>query len=1073
MSIPVTRTKVILPRRRADLLSRKRLIDLLYDLLDYKLIILTAPAGYGKTSLLIDFAHKTDLSVCWYSIDMLDLDPQRFLAHFLAAIAQRFPEFGNQSMAALQSVSQASIDDEGLVSTIVNDAYEHIREHFLLVLDDYHLINDSKEIDHFVNRFIQDMDENCHLVLSSRTLLTLPDMPVMVARSQVAGLSFEELAFRPDEIQMLVLQNNQTTISEGIAEELARETEGWVTGLLLSTQTMWQGMVDRLRVARVSGVGLYDYLVQQVLDQQSPQIREFLLYTSYLEEFDAELCKAVFGPNQDWSKLVEIILQNNLFVLPVGEDGRWIRYHHLFRDFLQSRLEQEFPDQRNSFLRRIGEVYADRGEWEKAFANYRRLGDIHTTARLIVRAGTQLISSGRMLILNDWLATIPDHVLRNYPELLSIKGVVLASLGKVEAGLPHLNQAVAAMRASQDSPNLALTLVRRATANRFQGKYQDSYDDALEALRLAEQDDSLQIQKAEALRTLGVNLYYMGRLTDAIERYRQSLEIYESLNDQQNEAMLFMELGLVFMNTGRYSLALNYYQQSLNFWRESGNILRVATLYNNIAVLYHLTGKYSQAAGFYEEGLTQAKQAKHPRTEAYILSGIGDLYADLLASGAAIEAYQKAREVARQINYRFLLIYVDLAEAMQARRSGDLAQAHHFLDFALRRVDEGRSGFEKALYELEAGQLCRVESQHSEAVRLIESAAKIFEEGGHRVEAARAYLQLAATIYEAGDVETAIKRLDRAFELAADLDSQHVLVVAGQDAQALLEAVKEKPYHHPQAANLLTQVLHFIKNIPSIRRHLRPHVAAVPFAPPKITIQAFGRAQIELDGIPVTVPEWQNQKRVREFFFYLLQYPDGLTKEQIGVAIWPESSSGQLKLQFKNTIYRLRLALGQDVISFNDDLYWFNRHLDYEYDVEIFTSKLEQAREAQTVGEKMALLREAIGIYKGAYLAEFELSWPEIEREHLRQLYVDAALELASIHLEAGNYGATLECCHNLLAEDMCLEEAHRLAMRAYAGKGNRAAVRRQFESCKKALMQDYQSTPSSQTYLLYEALKG
>jgi LuxR family transcriptional regulator, maltose regulon positive regulatory protein len=1073
MSIPVTRTKVILPRRRADLLSRKRLVDLMYELLDYRLIILTAPAGYGKTSLLIDFAHKTDLAVCWYSIDVLDLDPLRFLAHFIAALSQRFPEFGSQSVAMMQSMNQVNIDDERLVSTIVNDAYEHIREHFLLVLDDYHLVNDSKEIDHFINRFIQDVDENCHLLLSSRTLLTLPDMPLMVARSQVAGLSFEELAFLPDEIQMLVFQNNQITISEEIAKELVRETEGWVTGLLLSTQTMWQGMVDRLRVARVSGVGLYDYLAQQVLEQQPIRVRDFLLFTSYLEEFDAELCKAVFGTDQDWSLLIDIILQNNLFVLPVGEDGRAIRYHHLFRDFLQTRLEHVYPERRDPILRKIGEVYASREEWEKAFALYQHLGDSEATAQLIIRAGTNLISSGRVLILNEWISSIPDFVLVGLPALLSIKGVVLASLGSVEAGLVYLNQAAVELRDSNDLPNLTLTLVRRATAHRFRGKYQDSFNDALEAYQLAGQDEKLQIQKAEALRTLGINLYYMGHLPDAIDRYRQSLEIYELLNDQQNRAMLLMELGLAYMNTGRYTMALNYYQQSLEYWRESGNMLRTATLYNNLGVLYYLMGDYSKAAGFYEEGLTRSRQAKHPRTEAYILSGIGDLYADLHATSAAIDAYQKARDVAQKIDYRFLLIYVDLAEAAQARREGDLGKAQSFLTSASRLIDDGRSDFEKALVDLEAGQLARREMQVEIAVQKIECAAKTLEAEDHKVEAARAYLVLAATLYEAKQIEPAIEHLGRALKLAEVLDSLHVLVVAGQETKALLEAASLNPYHLTQASNLLAQVLDFEKNIPVLRRRMRPQVAAVPFAPPKLTIQTLGRSQVELDGKPVTAPEWQNQKRVRELFFYLLQNPQGLTKEQIGYTFWPDSSPGQLKLQFKNTIYRLRLALGQDVISFNDDIYWFNRQIDYEYDLEVFVRKIDQARTTQVREAKMSMLREAIAVYKGSYLNEFDFTWVTIEREHLWQLYVDAALELAQLHLEAGNYGATLEFCHNLLAVDKCLEEAHRLAMRAYAAKGNRAAVRRQFESCKQALMQEIQSTPSTQTFSLYEALKG
>lgn len=191
--ITITRTKIIVPRRRAELHSRARLLGLLDELLDNRLIIVAAPAGYGKTSLLIDFAHITQWPVCWYSLDNLDQEPQRFIAHFISALNQRFPGFGKSCLAAMQNMGQDRLDMDVLVSLIINDAYENITEHFILVIDDFHLVEKSQAVVNFVNRFLQDVDENCHLILASRSLLTLPDLPLMVARSLVGGLSFEEL----------------------------------------------------------------------------------------------------------------------------------------------------------------------------------------------------------------------------------------------------------------------------------------------------------------------------------------------------------------------------------------------------------------------------------------------------------------------------------------------------------------------------------------------------------------------------------------------------------------------------------------------------------------------------------------------------------------------------------------------------------------------------------------------------------------------------------------------------------------------------------------------------------------
>ena len=204
----ISRTKIVVPERRADLLSRTRLLALMYQMVDKKLALISAPAGYGKTSALIDFAHQSDLPVCWLSLDTLDRDPQRFIGYFIAAISQSFSNFGGQAKALLTEITSFEPKQmEGLVVALVNDLYEHASEHFIVILDDYHLVDYVEEIQHFINRFVQLVDENCHLIISSRTLIPLPDLPLMVARQQVDGLSNLELAFRANEIQALFEKN--------------------------------------------------------------------------------------------------------------------------------------------------------------------------------------------------------------------------------------------------------------------------------------------------------------------------------------------------------------------------------------------------------------------------------------------------------------------------------------------------------------------------------------------------------------------------------------------------------------------------------------------------------------------------------------------------------------------------------------------------------------------------------------------------------------------------------------------------------------------------------------------------
>ena len=197
---PVSTIKISQPKRRPEIVARQRLLENLYDQLDKKLILVVAPAGYGKTSLLIDLAANSDLPVCWLSLDTLDQEPQRFLSYVISSIQQRFPEFGRELTAALESLASFEKDSERLLIALTNEINSRIHEHFLLVLDDYHLVDSALPVRLLVNRFIQLSGETVHVILSSRSLPNIPDMPLMIARDMVAGLSYEELSFQPDEI---------------------------------------------------------------------------------------------------------------------------------------------------------------------------------------------------------------------------------------------------------------------------------------------------------------------------------------------------------------------------------------------------------------------------------------------------------------------------------------------------------------------------------------------------------------------------------------------------------------------------------------------------------------------------------------------------------------------------------------------------------------------------------------------------------------------------------------------------------------------------------------------------------
>ena len=188
----------------------------------------------------------------------------------------------------------------------------------------------------------------------------------MVAKQQVGGFDLEQLAFRPEEIRLLFDKNFGLTLSDEAVEELMLQTEGWITGLIISGYDPAQTIPDLTQAARTAGVDLAGYFDQQVLAPQPPKLRKFLLQTSLLEEFDAGLCKAVFGAG-DWKNLIKTVRHGNLFALPVGPGGKWLRYHPLFQEFLQERMREDEPEKVEAILLCLAEAYKERQEWEKAY----------------------------------------------------------------------------------------------------------------------------------------------------------------------------------------------------------------------------------------------------------------------------------------------------------------------------------------------------------------------------------------------------------------------------------------------------------------------------------------------------------------------------------------------------------------------------------------------------------------------------------------------------------------------------------------------------------------------------------
>ncbi len=1069
MTMTLSRTKMIIPERRPEILTRQRLISTLYEVLEKQLALVVAPAGYGKTSLLVDFAYQSDMPVCWLSLDTLDRDPQRFLAYFVSAIAQRFPQFGNESLSALNRLPSLAQGMERFMIILINEIYDRIDEHFAVILDDYHFVDTVPEIREFIGSFVQQVSENCHIVLASRRLPVLADMTLLVAREQVGGFDLEKLTFSSDEIRALFEKNYKVKLSNEEVDDLCIQTEGWITGLHLSQNKTARSVPGLGAAARMTGIGLAEYFDQQVLSQQPTEIRTFLLQTSYLDEFDAELCEAVLGVGS-WQRLMDTVIANNLFVQPVGKRAKWIRYHHLFQEFLQARLKEEDPIQARQILGRLSEVCEELKESEKAHHIYSQFGDQAALASLVERAGTFMIQQGRFITLDSWLGSIPDRLVDESPGLLSLKGVIAASKGMAHQGLEYVDRAVEGFRTKQDRNGMAFALFRRSWIYRLLGDYSASIADADEVIRLCGDDATLDIAWAEALRMKGFGLFRLGQAKQALPYLEHSLLIFRKLDDRESTALLQMELGVAHRSIGENEIAKELYQNALAIWEDSGDLVSQADVLNNLGVLYHTNGDYEKAVQAFEQGLVCTRRSGHVRLEALILASLGDLYVELGDYEMATQAYEQAERIAYQIDYRFLSNYLAVSLASVVRLREDFSKARLLLNDARTRVEESKSTYEQGLYRLESGKLYLATGNSQLAIQDLKIAVDDFSQGGLMKEVGWSRLWLAAAYSQQNDLDSARVEVSKAVNAETLSRIAYPLSLAVYQSRNQLTKLLVDPQVGSTLVDLLHRVEEVESHLPKLRKHLRQQASTIPVSSPRLIIRGLGKGAVRVNGKLVTSSQWKTHS-VRELFYYLLTVTHPVTKDEIGNVFWPELTPQQLKTRFKNEIYRLRRALGQDTILFDGEFYYFNKNLDYEYDVEIFKSALENARVSQTVDEKITFYQAAVNAVHGLFLEDMGAIWVMTEREHLNQEYLSSLLSLSKIYLAKGQEQKAIQACQQMLIRDACYEDAYRLMMQIYASLGDRPAIVRQYQACKAALKNKWGILPSPKTEELFRQL--
>ena len=603
----IIKTKINAPALRHSLVSRMRLLGLLSDGLKqgHKLTLISAPAGFGKTTLVSEWIASGATPAAWISLDESDNDPVRFLTYLIAALQTLISGVGDGVLSALQSSQPFSPKE--LLATLLNEL-DSTEDDFLLVLDDYHAI-DSSAVDELLAFVVEHMPQSMHLVITTREDPALP-LARLRARNQLTEVRAADLRFTESEAADFLNQVMGLHLSTENIAMLEKRTEGWIAGLQLAALSM-QGHASRDTtefIRSFSGANQFvlDYLLEEVLKKQPEALQGFLLSTSILNRLNSSLCDALFqSENTSAQGTLETLEHDNLFVIALDNERRWYRYHHLFRDLLRQRLSQKHgKDEVAAMHIRASEWFEREGEIGEAFHHAISAADFDRAARLLESNWLAMDENFQTGTWLGWANQLPLSVRRVRPVLLTQIGWCYMDAGNAEASESILQEAEACLKRPLgemvivEKEQFKALPARIAIAHAYNAQVKERFSDTFKfaemAQDLAPHDDVF--MQAQASAILSGSYWASGELDKSFELMSNWVDAAQQAGNFVFAIAASFGKADILITQGRLHDAMQVYQTALGLAATQGAEQHTAHHQLGMGLLYHEMGEDERAA---------------------------------------------------------------------------------------------------------------------------------------------------------------------------------------------------------------------------------------------------------------------------------------------------------------------------------------------------------------------------------------------------------------------------------------------------------------------------------------------
>lgn len=1082
--------KFLVPTLPSTILHREPLLQILEEALipldkqnmptPYHLVLLSAPAGYGKTTLFADTVKRLSLACCWYFLDRSDTDYVTFLECLLTSIRQCFPGFGPHLDALLGEMMEQdqTCNYQRFLDVLIAALETDIAERYVLALCNYHEVNNCQAINDIVNQLLQRLPSQCVLVIESRALPNL-ELAALIAARKILTISSNRLRFSPQDLLALAQIQHMHGFSEEEAIRLASDFGGWITGILLGSHFGYTQFEDFTNVsgsweipaAATDHQQLFAFLVKDVFrDDQA--IYHLLKDTSPLDQLTPAFCNILLGI-YDAQERLEYAKRHGLFVMSTGEGEETVYVcHPVLRELFREELRRHDNERYRSLQRQIAILLHEAHEHEAALKYALEAQEYEMAATIMVEIVPALLQQGQNEKVRNWLGRLPAHLCQMNPRLLLLcVNTYLRHDDFANARILLEEAGVLAVPAHETYENgehalvIAELTIARGKILVYQGEHQRALQQFQQALALLPIDECA--LRARVYQQVGICMMLCaGPLREVIQHFQQALQLCQSSVDEILAGELHHQLAIAYEWAGNSAIAEHHRRRVIAIQERFQQPRRVINNLTSMGRLKMYQGFVEEAKALFKNVLTMARDTPPLLSaEAYALLALGELELNERRFLQALTHLEEALALAHHLEDRYLLNCTLETLSLVYLRMDDIDTAQCYLGQMLLRMDETRS-YEGILYTLAKGTLCLGQRRYDEAQGAFEQVIRVTEEAGMQRPLLQALMRHAVCLLEQGQRERMMALLRQIVALNKKGDHEYIKQIELQTYPALQPLLQEALAQEEEPASIQPQQP-ATTSTPSLE-YLG--IKVLPTA--RISIYALGEPTVLIDHTPIT--HWR-MARAMELYFFLLESKQPLRKDQIITALWQEAEDiERINQTFRSTVYYLRQVIGEACIVQRSGLYRLDLRGEFWYDVSAFEEQQRIAKVALEEGDEegaMQAFQNMVDLYRGDYVQPFYSDWCIWRRDGLRKALIDAHQQLALITWNREAWDESRLHWQHVLAIDPCMEAAHYGIMRCYIRQGKRDLALRQYQRCSAELYEQLKVKPGAALQKLYQRL--